>query len=295
MVETATGGRIKIDMQPIGAIVGPFEVFDALSEGVIDLSLKTSMWWGGYEPVMNILTSLPASFEHWYQLDFWYWQFGGIDIAREAYGRHNIYFVGPAVFGTPPLGAEIVHSNVPIRSIDDYAGVKIRSGGAAAKWFEGLGASVVTVSGPEIYSALETGVVDAAEWVGPTLNWGLSLHEAADYIIVPGLHTPLMQNEIAVNMDRWNELPEDLQLILELCAKEYSRMRAMNHEPLDHYYLEQMIDYGVEVINWYDTPEEIERAKQYSLELWEEFAVDDLSRKALDSQLEYMRMIGLVD
>lgn len=293
VIEEASGGRIQIELHPIGAIVPPFETFDAVSTGAIDLSLKTSMWWGGKEPVMNILTSLPGSFTHWYQLDFWYWAYGGIDIAREAYGKHNIYFVGPAVFGVPPIGAEIVMSHVPIRNIDDYRGLKVRSGGAAAKWFEGLGASVVPMPGPELYPALEKKVVDAAEWVGPTLNWGLGLHEVVDYVIMPGLHTPLMQNEVAVNMDSWNELPDDLKIIVELAAKEYSRMRAMHHEKLDHYYLQQMKDYGLEVIVW--TPEEIARGMEYSRSIWEDFAVDELSRKALDSQMEYMKMIGLIE
>lgn len=293
IIEEASGGRIKIDLHPIGAIVPPFETFDAVATGAIDLSLKTSMWWGGKEPAMDILTSLPGSFTHWYQLDFWYWEHGGIDLAREAYGKHNIYFVGPAVFGVPPIGAEIVHSHVPIHSIDDYQGLKVRSGGAAAKWFEGLGASIVPLPGPELYPALEKKVVDAAEWVGPTLNWGLGLHEVTPYVIMPGLHTPLMQNEVAVNMDAWNELPADLQLIVELAAKEYSRMRAMHHESLDHFYLQEMKDYGVEVIEW--TPEEIARGMEYSRSIWEDFAVDDLSRRALDSQMEYMRLIGLIE
>lgn len=293
IIEEASGGRIQIDLHPIGALVPPFETFDAVATGAIDLSLKTSMWWGGKEPVMDLLTGLPGSFTHWYQLDFWYWEHGGIDIAREAYGKHNIYFVGPAVFGTPPIGAEIVMSHVPIRSIDDYQGLKVRSGGAAAKYFEGLGASIVPLPGPELYPALEKRVVDAAEWVGPTLNWGLGLHEVVPYVITPGIHTLLMQNEIAVNMDSWNELPEDLQKIVELAAKEYSRMRAMHHETLDHYYLDQMRDYGLEVIQW--TPEEVARGMEYARTLWDDFARDDLSRRALDSQMEYMEMIGLIE
>ena len=295
MIEKASGGRIEIELHPIGALVPPFETFDAVATGAIDLSLKTSMWWGGKEPTMNILTSLPGTFTHWYQLDFWYWEHGGIEIAREAYGKHNIYFVGPAVFGVPPIGAEVVMSHVPIRSIDDYRGLKVRSGGAAAKWFEGLGASIVPLPGPELYPALEKKVVDAAEWVGPTLNWGLGLHEVTDYVIIPGMHTTLMQNEVAVNMDAWNEMPADLQAIVELCAKDYSLSRAMKHETLDVYYLEQMKEYGLEVINWYDTPEEIERAREYSMSIWDEFAVDDLSRRALESQKDYLRIIGLLE
>jgi TRAP-type mannitol/chloroaromatic compound transport system substrate-binding protein len=255
IIEEATGGRIQIELHPIGALVPPMETFDAVATGAVDLSLKTSMWWGGKEPAMVLLTSLPGSFTHWYQLDFWYWRHGGIDLAREAFAKHNIYFVGPAAFGTPPFGAEMVMSRVPIRSIDDYKGLKVRSGGAAAKWFEAVGASVVSIPGPEISAALEKGVVDAAEWVGPTLNWGLGLHE--------------------------------------LAAKQYSRMRAMHHEALDHEHLQKMKDFGVEIIQW--TPEEIARGQEVARGIWEGFAVDDLSRRVLESQMAYMRLIGLIE
>jgi len=292
-VRELSAGRIDITLHPIGAIVPPFETFDAVATRAIEIGMKTPMWWCGKEPATILLTSLPGSFTHAYQLDAWYWEHGGIDIAREAYGKHNIYFVGPAVFGVPPTGAEIVHSRVPIRSIDDYKGLKVRSGGAAAKWFEGLGASIVSLPGPEIYPALEKGVVDAAEWVSPNSNFALGLHEAAPYVIMPGFHTPLMASEVIVNMDAWNELPDDLKAIMETATKELSARKAQRFENLDHDALGKMREQGVEIIVW--TPAELARAKEYSMGIWEGFAVDDLSRRALDSQLEYMRMIGLIE
>ena len=292
-VRELSGGRLDITLHPIGSIVDPFETFDAVADGVIEIGMKTPMWWPGKEPVCNILTSLPGSFSHAYQLDAWYWEHGGIEIAREAYGKHGIYFVGPAIFGVPPIGAEVVHSQVPIRSIDDYRGLKVRSGGAAAHWFEGLGASIVSLPGPEIYPALERGVVDAAEWVSPNSNWALGLHEAAPYVITPGLHTLLMASEVTVNMDSWNELPADLQAIMEIATKELSIVKAQRFEKLDHEFLARMADGYVEVITW--EPEEIQRATEYAQTLWDNFATDELSTKALESQREYMRTIGIID
>ena len=291
-VRELSGGRLNITLHPIGAIVGPFETFDAVATGVLEVGMKTPMWWGGKEPVCALLTSLPGSFTHAYQLEAWYWEHGGIDIAREAYAKHGIYFVGPSIFGAPPIGAEVVHSRVPIRSIDDYKGLKVRSGGAAAKWFEGLGASIVTLPGPEIYPSLEKGVVDAAEWVSPNSNYALGLHEAAPYVIMPGLHTPLMASEVTVNMEAWNSLPDDLKAIMETATKELSVRKAQRFENLDHYYLDKMKEAGVEVIVW--SPQEIARAMEYSKTLFEGFATDDLSRRALESQLNYLKMIGVL-
>lgn len=292
-VRELSDGRIDITLHPIGAIVGPFETFDNVATGVLEVGMKTPMWWPGKEPAMNLFTSLPGSFSHAYQLDAWYWEHGGIELAREAYAKHNLFFVGPAIFGVPPIGAEIVHSRRPIHSIDDYKGLKIRSGGAAAKWFEGLGASIVSLPGPEIYAALEKGVVDAAEWVSPNSNYALGLHEAAPYVITPGLHTSLMASEVIVSLDEWNELPDDLKAIMEVAVKELSIRKAQRFEKLDHYYLERMKEHGVEVIEW--APEEIARAVQYSMTLWESFATDDLSKRVLDSQVAYLKMAGMID
>ena len=288
-----SGGRLDIELHPIGAVIDPMETFDAVADGVLEVGMKTPMWWPGKEPVCNLLTSLPGTFSHAYQLDAWYWEHGGIDIAREAYEKHNIYFVGPAIFGVPPIGAEVVHSHEPISSIDDYDGLSIRSGGAAAVWFEGLGASIVTLPGPEIYAALEKGVVDAAEWVSPSSNWALGLHEAAPYVVTPGMHTLLMASEVTVNMDAWNELSPDLQAIMEVATKELSINKAQTLEAIDHDYLQQMEEYGVEIIQW--EQEEIDRATEYSRTLFDEFAVDELSEQALESQMEYMQMIGILD
>lgn len=292
-VRELSGGRIDITLHPIGAIVGPFETFDNVATGVLEVGMKTPMWWPGKEPAMNLFTSLPGSFSHAYQLDAWYWEHGGIELAREAYAKHNLFFVGPAIFGVPPIGAEIVHSRRPIHSIDDYKGIKIRSGGAAAKWFEGLGASIVSLPGPEIYAALEKGVVDAAEWVSPNSNYALGLHEAAPYVITPGLHTSLMASEVIVSLDEWNALPDDLKAIMEVAVKELSIRKAQRFEKLDHYYLKKMKEHGVEVIEW--SPEEIARAVQYSMTLWESFATDDLSRRVLASQVAYLKMAGIID
>jgi len=119
--------------------------------------------------------------------------------------------------------------------------------------------------------------------------------------VAVGIHTPgelahSFEQELAtkvVNMDSWNALSPDLQRIVELAAKHYSRMRAMHHEALDHEHLQKMKDFGVEVIQW--TPEEIARGMEYSRGTWEGFAVDDLSRRVLESQKAYMRTIGLIE
>ena len=293
-IRELSDGRLDITLYPIDAIVPAFESFDKVSKRVIEMHLKTPLWWGGIEPVMPVLTGLPAGLKYGHQIDSWFWNQGGIEIAREAYARHNIYFVGPMAFGRPPLGAEILHSLVPIHTVADIRGLKVRSAGVGARYFEALGASIVTVPGPEVYTALMLGTVDAAEYLGAATNWEYGLHEAAPYVILPGLHARTMVDDVAVNMDAWKELPADLQAILEAVTREFSQIMANEYELLDHEAIRKMEEFGVEIIEW--APAEVAKATRLAMKLWEELAAEDpLSAKAVESQMEYMRLVGIID
>jgi TRAP-type mannitol/chloroaromatic compound transport system substrate-binding protein len=293
-IRELSGGRLNIILHPIGAIVPAFESFDAVSDRVIEMHLKTPLWWGGIEPVMPIFTGLPAGLKYGHQIDSWFWNQGGIEIAREAYARHNIYFVGPLAFGRPPLGAEILHSRIPIRTVEDISGLKVRSAGVGARYFATLGASIVTVPGPEIYTALMLGTVEAAEYLGAATNWEYGLHEVAPYVILPGLHARTMVDDVAVNMDAWKELPADLQAILEAVTREFSQVMANEFELRDHEAIRKMEEFGIEIIEW--SPAEVTKATSMAMRLWEELAArDPLSAKAVESQMAYMRLVGIIE
>lgn len=293
-VKKLSGGRLDIKIFPIGAIVPAFESFDAVSRGVMEMHFKTPLWWGGKDPVMPLLTGLPGGLKYGHQIDSWYWNQGGIEIAREVYAKHNIYFVGPWSFGRLPLGAEILHSRVPLHKVEDIKGLKVRSAGVSARYFAALGASVVTVPGPEIYTALKLGTVDAAEYLGAATNFEYGLHEVASYVILPGLHARTMVDDVAVNMDAWKKLPPDLQGILEAVTREYSQVMANEYELLDHAALEKMKKLGVKVIEW--SPAEIAKAIAKARELWKELAAaSPLSAKVVESQIKYMKLVGIID
>src|SRR5690606_2219425 len=108
-------------------------------------------------------------------------------------------------------------SKKPITSMADFKGLKIRSFGLEAKWYENMGAQPVFLGGGEIYTALATGVIDAARWSSPAGNYNNSFHEVAKYYVQPS-PLPVPNNFFAVNKQAWDQLPADMQAILNEAA-----------------------------------------------------------------------------
>ncbi|GAJ21426.1 unnamed protein product, partial [marine sediment metagenome] len=158
-----------------------------------------------------------------------------------------------------------------------------------------FGASVIILPGGEIYTALATGVIDLGEFIGHAMNKELGLHEVGKYIIGPGkMHQPCDLRNVVINMDTWNKLPEDLQTLFETSVTDYSwRVYTATHLA-DKIALEWMVkEAGCEYIEIADS----ERAKfrLAAIELWKEYARDELSTRAVESQIILMREEGLLN
>ena len=191
-----TEGQLLIECLPAGAIVGTFEMFDAVKAGVFDAYHSFDVYWVGKVPVCTFLSSYPFGMDRPDQWDTWYQVLGGKEIAREAYGKHNMMYLGPIQHDD-----NLIHSKVPIRSFEDFKGKKIRyPGGIIADIYRAAGVSTVLLPGGEVYPALEKGVIDASDFVGWAVNYNLGFAEIAKYIIIgppstPCLHQPVRLDE----------------------------------------------------------------------------------------------------
>ncbi|MDW3117807.1 MAG: TRAP transporter substrate-binding protein DctP [Roseovarius pacificus] len=168
-IEEKTGGELAF--QPFGAndVVGDFQLFDAVKNGVLEAVNPFTIYAQGIIPAATFLTSIPLGLRNPHEFDVFYYGLGGIDIARELYAAQGLYFVGPVHHGP-----NIIHSKVPIRSIDDFAGRKMRlPGGMVAEVFTAIGAETTVLPGSEIFPALEKGTIDVADYVGPAVNYAL--------------------------------------------------------------------------------------------------------------------------
>jgi TRAP-type mannitol/chloroaromatic compound transport system substrate-binding protein len=287
-------GKLMIEGFPAGAIVGTFEMFDAVKAGVFDGMHCFDVYWPGKIPVATFLSSYPFGMDRPDQWETWHNALGGKEMAREAYGRHNMYYIGPIQHDD-----NLIHSKVPIRSFEDFKGKKIRyPGGIIADIYRAAGVSTVLLPGGEVYPALEKGVIDASDYVGAAINYNLGFGEIAKYIIMgppstPCLHQPVDIMSVEININTWKKLPKHFQALFEgAVAKhsydQYSAIQAADIVAFEKLQKEQ----GVEIIRLKES--DIEKFKRFAPPLWVKWAKKSpLAMKAFKSQLEYMKSVKM--
>lgn len=223
-VARMSNGRLLIKVHGAGEIVPALGVFDAVSLGNVEMGHGAAYFWGGKLKGAAFFTTVPFGLTAQEQ-NGWLYHGGGIELWREAYAPFNLVPMAGGNSGVQMAG----WFNREINSIDDLKGLKMRMPGIAGTVLGRLGGTPVTLPGGEIYTALQTGVIDATEWVGPYNDQTFGLYEAAKYYYYPGWHEPGSTLEMIVNKQALEALPADLQAIIEVAA------RAANQDMLDEY------------------------------------------------------------
>ena len=293
-VKELTDGQLEVQPFPAGAVVGTFDMFDAVKTGVLDGMNPFTLYWAGRMPVTAFLSSYALGLDRPDQWEPWFYSLGGLDIARKAFAEQGLFYVGPVQHDL-----NIIHSKKPIRRFEDFKGVKIRvPGGMIAEIFAAAGASTVLLPGGEVYPALERGVIDAADFVGPAVNYNLGFHQVAKYIIMgppetPSIHQPVDLMDITINMNRWRALPKSLQERFIAAVHEWSWVHYAGIQKANLEAWPKYRQAGVEVIRL--SNEDVRKFRRLAIPIWFKWAkMDKYSREAFASQLEYMKGIGYV-
>ena len=285
-VKEKSGGRIEIEPLAVGTIVPPSEMLDALNAGILDCMNAGTGYFVGKDPGFVLLADFNAGYESPEQMTNWFWDGGGVDLARELYGQFGAYYLGPVMWG-----AESIPSKAPLRNIGDFEGVKMRSpeGMGAAIWRK-LGVGVSTLPGTEVYTALERGKIEATDWGTLGMNDELGYNKIAPYAIYPGIHSmPL--SDVSIRMEIWNDLPDDLKAILEQTAKDFNENSLRMNAELDQAMAEKRDPSTL--INW--GPEERRALREIAQEVWAEWSEkSEMAKKIYDSHIAYMTEIGLL-
>ena len=292
-IKELSEGKLQFQPFPPDAVVGTFEMFNAVKGGVLDAMHCFTTYWAGTMPVAAFLSSYPLALDRPDQWETWFYELGGLQIARKAFRAHNMYYVGPVQHDL-----NVIHSKVPIRSFEEFKGKRLRfPGGMIAEIFTQAGVSTVLLTGGEVYGALERGVIDGADFVGPAVNYNLKFGVVAKYIIMgppstPCLHQPVDLMDVTVNMAKWTALPKHLQEVVTAATRQHS---------WDHYaYIqkeniaawEKYKTDGVQVIRL--SEEDIQKFRRFAIPLWFKWAKKDpLAREAFASQLAFMRTVNV--
>jgi TRAP-type mannitol/chloroaromatic compound transport system substrate-binding protein len=288
-VEKMSGGRVKVEALPAGAIVPAFEVFDGTSRGVLDVGASPFGYILG-----KSLVGIPLSHGPLFGMDgadywAWYYDGGGIALLEEFY--RDVLKMNVVGFPVPtdyPQGMGWFKK--PIKNLADLKGVKYRIYGIGAETYGRLGVSVVTSPGGEIVPALERGVIEGAEWIHCEEDRKLGLHNVAKHYYTPGMHEPVTGGQIIVNGNVWKKLPDDIKEIMKVASVYATVQRnfALNRETAIA--CQTLLKAGVTL---HRTPDDI--LKNF-LDEWEKIqaeyaAKDPFYKKVIDSQKKYAELI----
>ena len=213
-IEKASGGRLKIKVFAGGELVPALEVFDAVRSGTAQLGHDASYYHRGKVPALQYFTAAPFGLTA-PEMDAWFYYGGGVELWHELYEPLGLI----AFPAGNTCGQALGWFNKELNSVDDLQGLKIRMPGLGGEVMQRAGATQVTMSASEIFTSLQTGAIDAAEWVGPYNDIALGLHKAARYYYYPGFHEPGPAEQCLINKAAWDELPEDLQELVRIACQ----------------------------------------------------------------------------
>jgi len=291
-LEQMTYGKIKVEVLPTKAVVPHRETIDAVANGILDGDLNAVSYFSGRDPAFAIIGDLIAGYDTVDQVRTFCMHAGGKEILQKLYDKYTNGRVH--VVGCGPYAKEAFVSTIPIKTVADMKGVKVRSPeGLAAEVFKRAGAAPVSLPFSEVYTALEKGVIDAADASAHVNNNASGMYKVAKFPIYPGIHSMAVLQFI-VNKKTWDSLGPEGQAALEVWySAAYDAMRREADLQDRAIAAEQRAGDDITVIDW--STEERAKFRQIAVEAWEDFAAKSpLAREALDAHINYMRQVGLL-
>lgn len=284
MVDEMSAGRLKIKVYGAGELMPALEVFEAVSEGSVQMGHSAAYYWKGKAPAAQFFTSIPFGLNA-QEMNGWLTYGGGQQLWEEVYAPFGILPLPGGNSGVQMGG----WFNKEINSLEDLKGLKMRLPGLGGEVLKRLGGVPVVLPGRELYTAMQTGAIDATEWVGPYNDLAFGLHKVAKFYYYPGWHEPGTTLEFLINKEAFNKLPKDLQAIVRVAAK------ATNQDMLDEYTtrhvgaLESLVnEHGVQLRQF---PQDVmDGLRQTSAQvIAEQSAQDPMMQKVFDAYREYER------
>ncbi|NGO88594.1 MULTISPECIES: TRAP transporter substrate-binding protein DctP [Halomonadaceae] len=281
-VSELSNGEIAIEVYPGGTLGSALRVTNTVKSGVAQISHNYINYDYGTDPTTALLAGHSSGLTP-EEFMLWMYEGGGVELYEEY--RRDVFDV--VAFPCAILGTEIfLHSNKPVRTLEDFQGLRLRTSGAWAEIASRLGASTVVMAGSDIYSSLERGVIDAAEWGSPEMNRPTGFQEVAQYVVIPGVHQSGGFLECQVNSNTWESLSEQQQQMLRLAGKMsvFETWLASSFADLDAY--QELVDGPNEII---ELDQSFIDAIYAETELWEdEYAAEnEWFARVLESQRDF--------
>ncbi len=214
LIGDMSDGRIKVRVYGANELVPPFEIFDAVSRGTAEMGHGASYYWKGKTEAAQFFSAVPFGLTA-QEMNGWLYHGGGMALWQEVYAPFGLVPTAAGNTGVQMGG----WFNREIRSLDDLKGLKMRIPGLGGEVLQRLGGTPVNLPGGELFTALESGNIDATEWVGPYNDLAFGFYKIARYYYYPGWHEPGTTLECFINAKAYRALPRDLQSIVTNACK----------------------------------------------------------------------------
>ena len=248
-ITATSGGRLQVEVYGAGELVDAFEVFDAVSAGVADMYHSAEYYWQKKSPAFSFFAAVPFGFTA-SELNSWIYYGGGQALWDELSGGFNLKSLLCCNTGVQMGG----WFNKEVSSIESYNGLRYRMPGLGGEVLRRLGAVVVNLPGGEIVTSLQSGAIDASEWVGAWNDFALGLHKAAKYYYYPGFHEPGTAICLGLNKPLWEEMNDDERNIIETAAAAENVRSVSEFNSMNAAYLQTMIkEHGVQLRKFDDS------------------------------------------
>jgi len=274
-VSAMTNGKFTINPRAAGELAKGTEVLDVVQQGAVPMGHTASYYYIGKSPVLAFGTALPFGLTA-QQQNAWLYQAGGLELLQDFYAKKFGVIQFPAGNTGAQMGGWF---NKEINTADDLKGLKIRIPGLGGQVMAKLGATVQVIPGGEIFQALQTGAIDAAEWVGPYDDLKLGFNDVAEYYYYPGWWEPGPSLEVQINLEKWNELPTEYQEIVKTACYEANMTMLATYDAKNQAALQEILAGGTKFLPYSD--EILVAAEIASFELFDEFAAADAEFKAI--------------
>ena len=288
-VQTMSGGDITVEMFYSSSVVATTETFDAAINGIVDCDATGGAYQTGKNPAFQFVGDIMGGYETPWQQYSWLYYGDGYAAAQDLYNAQNMQLIGWAIYGQ-----ESFASSRPIAGPEDLVGWKFRSPpGMETEIFEKLGASPIVMDFTEIFTALETGIIDGADASGLYNNVGLGLYDIVKHATYPGFHS-MPSDHLACNLDVWNGLTEQQQRIIDTAWQKLSFQIALSNELNNAGAAAQLLADGVTLHDWSTADRaEFRKAAQAA---WDDWGTRSPEAAAiLASHKTYMKQLGLID
>ena len=287
-VKVLTNGRLEIEPYPAGAIVPTNETLTALQSNVLQAIHVWPGYASGRNPAFAALCDFIFAYEQPWELDAFMHYKGGLELLRELYKPFGAYTVGVMTWGV-----ESWPSKRPIRNMDDFKGLKIREPqGMEAEFMAKAGASVVSLPGTEIFSALDKGVVDATNWATASINNQTGFHQVAPYFTYPGFHS-MPVGDFTVRQQEWDKLPADIKEILVSACREWAWDTIIKVAMDDAKLVSEAKSKGLTPIAW--APEDRAKARKIAQEIWQGWkGKNEQTKRAIELHEAWLRELGRI-